>query len=231
MSTATDSSSGAVATQTANGTATASGVVSSLPSGVSVTTAPSSGLSTGAKAGIGVGVAIVALAIIGLLAFCCIRHRRSASEKGERGSNGVNADADGYGAVRSDEDGAATRPLRPGWLGRWASARSGRGGQKSYFGPRAMAGPFTEEDEGLGPQGERIAGSPGGANSWERTGSQNRRSRGVPMAALGPGDIMVPVELGAEGIQMREIKNGDGQDRMEGVKEEEEVKETYEMEG
>ena len=86
----------------------------------------SGGLSTGAKAGIGAGLAVFALSIIGLLAWFCLVHRRLVKQENSQRSASASAPA------MSQASGSA-RPLKSN--GRQPS---------DYFGPAATPGPFTD---------------------------------------------------------------------------------------
>jgi hypothetical protein len=88
----------------------------------------SGGLSTGAKAGIGAGLAVFALSVIGLLAWFCLVHRRLVKQEDSQRSASASAPA------MSQASGSA-RPLQ------------GHGRQASdYFGPAATPGPFTDSN-------------------------------------------------------------------------------------
>ena len=82
--------------------------------------AQSSGLSTGAKAGIGAGLAVGALLVLGLLLWFCVIHRRHARQN-QGGSSQL--------AMSQASGSAAQKPP-----GRQAG---------DYFGQAALAGPFT----------------------------------------------------------------------------------------
>jgi hypothetical protein len=102
---------------------------------VIVTAVPKSsngGLSTGAKAGIGVGVAVGALAIIGALMWFFLVHRPRARQSSKATSVPPAAMSQ---ASKSERNGAPPRPSP----GRQASQPS------DYFGPAAESGPFTED--------------------------------------------------------------------------------------
>lgn len=82
----------------------------------------SKGLSTGAKAGIGVGVSLGALAVFAAVMWFCLVHRRRRQSEGA--GSVPNAMSEGNG-----------RPVRPS---------PGRSQPSDYFGPEAGSGPFTE---------------------------------------------------------------------------------------
>ncbi|KAF4994886.1 hypothetical protein FDECE_12971 [Fusarium decemcellulare] len=118
------------------------------------------GLSEGAKAGIGVGAVVGTSIIVGGLTWLCIskrRHRRQTAT-GQSGSG----DGDGSGPARDGMTDISGSQARHGLT-------------SDYFGPDAVAGPFTE------PAGSE-ATSPG-------------RGRAVPLRAQEPGDIAAPVEI------------------------------------
>lgn len=115
------------------GMATRTGV-----NGILATAVPksSSGLSIGAKAGIGAGVAVVACVAVGIFLWCCLAHRR-------RSRNDQSVVASGPEMSQGSEAGLRRPPQ-----GRQAS---------DYFGPTAAPGPFT--DSPTSP----MSGSPGGS--------------------------------------------------------------------
>jgi len=96
-----------------------------LASGVSESSKPS-GLSTGAKAGIGAGVAVIALIVIGALGWFCVVHRRREKARSQHESSAP---------ALSQVSGSKTDGSRPSPGRRLAS---------DYLGPAAKAGPFTE---------------------------------------------------------------------------------------
>lgn len=118
--------------------------------------AQSSGLSTGAKAGIGAGLAVGALLVLGLLLWFCVIHRRHARKSQEGSSQLAMSQASGSAA-----------PKPPG-------QQAG-----DYFGPAALAGPFTSDPTSP-------VTSPGSG-------------RGVPLSPQSPGDIQVSVEIDSRG--------------------------------
>ena len=104
------------------------------PGGViatAVTKSSSGGLSTGAKAGIGVGVALGAIAIIGALMWFFLVHRTRARQS-EQATSVPPAMSQGS---RSERNGGPTRP----------SPRRQASQPSDYFGPAAESGPFTED--------------------------------------------------------------------------------------
>jgi hypothetical protein len=128
------------------------------------------GLSSGAKAGIGAGVAGGAFVILGGLLWFCMAKRRTAARL-----------AQGGGAEEASQQQRNSMPAMS------QASNSVMGGGKKrhlstsdYFGPTAGVGPFTESAEGeyvISP----IAG-PGNDGA-------------VPAKPHGPGDIAVPVEI------------------------------------
>ena len=104
----------------ASGTAVRTGPDGILETGIAETSG-SSGLSTGAKAGIGAGIAVGACLVAGGLIWFCIAHRRHARQSpssSEQGMTQVSAPKSRPSAGRQDSD---------------------------YFGPTAAAGPYTED--------------------------------------------------------------------------------------
>ncbi|KAL8392245.1 hypothetical protein RB595_002442 [Gaeumannomyces hyphopodioides] len=147
------------------------------------------GMSTGAKAGIAVGVVLGSAVIIGVATWLCIRKRRrgTASYRSQElsqthGGSGVGS---GYGP-RS----RASIPMIVGGGSAIGGVGSERGGALSgtasevryptadYFGPDAVVGPYTDLD------------SP--TTLRETTPSFGR---GVPLDPDEPRDIVAPVEL------------------------------------
>lgn len=118
----------------------------------------SSGLSTGAKAGIGAGLGVAALVVVGLLLWFCVLHRRQARLSQASGSD--------PGPAMSQASGSAA-PKAPNQQA------------ADYFGPAAIAGPFTSDHTSA-------VTSPG-------------TDRGVPVSPQSPGDIQVPVEIDSRG--------------------------------
>jgi hypothetical protein len=99
----------------------------------------SSGLSTGAKAGIGAGVALGACMIIGGLLWFCVVHRRHA--RAARSQHESSAPA------LSQVSGSKSEGSRPS---------AGRKLTQDYFGPAASAGPFTNTlSQGTSPGADR----------------------------------------------------------------------------
>ncbi|KFZ02505.1 hypothetical protein V500_00171 [Pseudogymnoascus sp. VKM F-4518 (FW-2643)] len=124
------------------------------------------GLSSGAKAGIGAGVAIGALLVIGAAVWWWISRRRqaggSAPRGSGRGSGPWGSARGGTETVVSMQQGST--PGGPDMAGR---------GTEDYFGPAAGIGPFT------GAEGAGMA-----------------RSGAVPVSPDQPGDIQPAVEIG-----------------------------------
>lgn len=172
------------------------------PGGVLATLVPadqggSKALSTGAKAGIGVGVSLGALAIIGIFLYFCLVHRRNAQRSQSAsqptasqtatsqvaGSQVAGSQVAGSAILNGSNAGSKTRSKagsnRPA-PGRQASQPS------DYFGPAATAGPFTEEgnhtSQATSPGYRTAQGSPG-------------YERGVAVIPQSPGDIVTPVEI------------------------------------
>lgn len=118
------------------------------------------GLSDGAKAGIGVGAVVGASIIIGGLTWLCLAKRRRRRETTT-------------GESRTEGDGEATGTVRDGMTD-VSGSQARHGLTRDYFGPDAVAGPYT--DPAISPA------SPG-------------MNRAVPIQAHGPGDIAAAVEI------------------------------------
>jgi hypothetical protein len=154
----------------------ASATITPTASGISETSQP--GLSQGAKAGIGAGVAIGACLIIGALTFLCVRRRRieqsrRASSVGDRSARPAGTFSPGASAgvppMSENASDAASPP---------AGRRRGlRGLTQDYFGPVAVQGPFTEA-----------------ARETARESTPNLE-HGVPVDPQHPGHIQAPVEM------------------------------------
>ncbi|CCD33653.1 similar to transcription factor Zn, C2H2 [Botrytis cinerea T4] len=140
------------------------------------------GLSTGAKAGIGVAVALLVLACVGACIYFFTIHRRRALHS----NSSSHRDADNPPAAMSQLSGsrishkseskAGSKISRPG-----VSPRGRQG--SDYFGmTTAPSGPFTES----------AGTSPGLASRG-----------GVPATPQSPSDIAAPVEIGGEGMETR----------------------------
>ncbi|KAM5369587.1 hypothetical protein ACJZ2D_008946 [Fusarium nematophilum] len=115
-------------------------------------------LSDGAKAGIGVGAVVGTSIIVGGLTWLCISRRRQRQRTASARSYGE-GDTSGPRDGMTDISGTSPR----------------QGLTQDYFGPAAVAGPFTER---VGSEST----SPG-------------QARAVPAQAEQPGDIAAPVEI------------------------------------
>ncbi|KAK8081918.1 hypothetical protein PG996_000699 [Apiospora saccharicola] len=147
------------------------------------------GLSQGAKAGIGVGVAVGAALIIGILTWFCLRHRKAATA----GRNTPYPSQHGYHSVgqggQAGPAGAGATDVMSDVSGPSRGAGPHRTGLVyEYFGPAAVAGPYTQQD-GETPHTPR--------GMWDRFAPSAPVRRAVPVAGPeGPGDIAPPVEMG-----------------------------------
>ncbi|KAK1987141.1 hypothetical protein LZ30DRAFT_545829, partial [Colletotrichum cereale] len=145
------------------------------------------GLSTGAKAGIGVGVSIVGCALVVLSAWFCLfrRRRRGTATASSPRSGGVGGASRASGGGSGPGGGGGGGSERPGRSARAMSEVTSssrptmwRGGTQDYFGPTAVAGPYTETD----------------------TATPGRGRRGVPLQAHSPSDVVAPVEMDSVGV-------------------------------
>ncbi|KAK1654674.1 hypothetical protein BDP81DRAFT_445437 [Colletotrichum phormii] len=163
------------------------------------------GLSAGAKAGIGVGVAVVGCALAGVLAwFCFVRRRRgrgtvtgtaTMSERSGGRSRGAGGGAGVFG-VGSERPSRGVRALSDVTSGSRPNGPS-RGATQDYFGPDAVAGPYTETEEtGMSAA---VDGSGAGAGAGTGMVGTPGRGRGVPLQAHSPNDVVAPVEIGDSG--------------------------------
>lgn len=151
-------------------TPTASGVVQ---------VSGSTGMGSGAKAGIAVGVVVGCGLVIGALTWWCLRKRRERRQsvvasvsRNPRPTNVVGAT---IGGGRGREMSDVTSDVM---------SRSTRldGITRDYFGPPAALGPYSET-----PQHPSAVTTPG-----------LERERGVPIQPMGPGDIAAPVEIDSQ---------------------------------
>lgn len=179
------SSTSTVCSSTGLATATAS----PTPSGVTTVHQDSGGISTGAKAGIAIGIVVVAAIIIGALTWWCIRRRRDDRSRrqstagGSRnlemqsasGAGGLHPYSAHSGPHMSEGRASSTQMSRPGPL---------RGLSSEYFGPDAETGPYTDHSTATTPPSFFM-------------------SRAVPSDPHGPDDIAVPVEIGHGGSVKR----------------------------
>ncbi|KAK3945830.1 hypothetical protein QBC46DRAFT_61453 [Diplogelasinospora grovesii] len=149
------------------------------PTGSGITPVPSGdgGLSTGAKAGLAIGVVAIAGILIGAATWWWVRRRRQ----------------------REQSEGSSSRRPRPNGVSGAVIGGGGRdmsevqsdiltspGGQlpgitQDYFGPDAAVGPYTETDHHNPSTGT----SPG----------VDRDRGGVPLQPHDPNDFVVPVEI------------------------------------
>ncbi|KAK2615995.1 hypothetical protein N8I77_002715 [Diaporthe amygdali] len=203
-------SSSAVCTQTPSSSSSAGPAPTG--SGISVVS-PSQGLSTGAKAGIAVGVVVAAALAIGGLTWLCIRRRRSsrstttgnelASGGGFGGAGGRNGGLAAAGRHESDDGGLraygpSSGPHMSEADGYAASASAHGGGAgplrgltSDYFGPVAAAGPYTTATT---PEYHEAGTGGAGGPSPDYLARAVRGGGGTPH---GPDDIASAVEIGS----------------------------------
>ncbi|KAI2640286.1 hypothetical protein GGS21DRAFT_410290 [Xylaria nigripes] len=165
----------------------------------------SRGLSSGAKAGIGIAAALGGSIVIVAVAWICVRRRRSLRSTGEplptsemQHNAGANKMVGGgrIGRARAAQNsitGAMTvlSDATTNFTSRTPSNDHGR--SHSYLGPNAVAGPFTEGSASTG-LGITVASPTGMPPSESGAG----RPGGVP---YNPDHIMRPVELGGKEAQ------------------------------
>jgi hypothetical protein len=100
--------------------------------GFTIVASPGSGgLSSGAKAGIAVGVVVGAGIIVGAITWFCLSQRRRRRTVAQQSGSGSGPAGSADGTAMTD----VTSPSRP---------RQGAGMTQDYFGPDAVPGPFTE---------------------------------------------------------------------------------------
>ncbi|KAI1389889.1 uncharacterized protein F4822DRAFT_217523 [Hypoxylon trugodes] len=138
-----------------------------------------SGLSDGARVGIGVGIAVGAAIIIGGVTWFWI-HRRRVAKSREGGPHeqrpfvpqgGANTD------ITSPSNGMSTRPRI-----------HETGLAHTYYGPDAVPGPFTDRTDSTTIQGTEPRSSPG----------FSERAMNAHQYPENPGDVRPPVEMGTE---------------------------------
>ncbi|KAK7908201.1 hypothetical protein PG985_015504 [Apiospora marii] len=160
------------------------------------------GLSQGAKAGIGVGVALGAAVIIGIVTWFCLRHRRAAAASrrntpypSQHGYHSV--DQGGPQAGLGPAGGAGATDVMSDISGPSRAGPHRTGLVYEYFGPAAVAGPYTQQD-GETPHTPR--------GMWDRFAPSAPVRRAVPVQPEGPGDIAPPVELGDDKNDAQHLK-------------------------
>lgn len=170
----TDGTTGYCASATETGQPTATRL---LPSNFTSVREDDAGLSTGAKAGLGVGVALGVILILAITAWFLLRRRRLRTEAA-RSETASTALQSGYNMQQYPPEGTPTPSAATPARGRR------RQGTNDYFGPSATAGPYTE---GVLGEGEvEVHGHEG-----------DGLGRGaVPVSPRGPGDIVPAVEIG-----------------------------------
>lgn len=207
--------------ETSPSSATSSGPAPTGP-GISVVP-PSRGLSTGARAGIAVGVVVAAALAIGAATWLCIRRRRSSGRSTTTGNElGSNVGAGGgmtrlAAAGRHESDDGGLRAYGPssGPHMSEADVSSSRGGgagplgglANDYFGPAAANGPYTTPDGYLHDAGTGGAG-PGADPQDYLARTSVRGDGGTPH---GPDDIASAVEMGSGKPSLRRKKGEDGE--------------------
>ncbi|KAK8124534.1 uncharacterized protein PG998_000293 [Apiospora kogelbergensis] len=113
------------------------------------------GLSQGAKAGIGVGVAVAAAVIIGFVTWFCLRQRRQARRSSAYRSQQQQQQQQhrGYQSVNGQQAGGLGIGGTTEAMSQVSDQRSRTGGPHrtglvyEYFGPDAVAGPYTQQEE------------------------------------------------------------------------------------
>lgn len=197
-------------------TSTGTNTGATLPTGSSVIVKhKASGLSTGAKAGIAVGVVIAAAVLIGGLTWMCLRRRRS-SRSTTTGNEMRNVPPGGGGAVSEVGGGsdyrpyggtgtAASAPTNASEIGGYApsSTQMSHGGPlrgltTDYFGPEAGIGPYTDRSGGDFYYG---GGTTAATTPENHHLAQSGRAEG--QAPHGPDDVVAPVEIGLGGSVRR----------------------------
>ncbi|KAK8115155.1 hypothetical protein PG999_007224 [Apiospora kogelbergensis] len=160
------------------------------------------GLSQGAKAGIGVGVAVAAAVVIGFVTWFCLRQRRRARRSSAYRSQQQQQQQQhrGYQSVNGQQAGGLGIGGTTEAMSQVSDQRSRTGGPHrtglvyEYFGPDAVAGPYTQQEEDeLWPDAQQ----PPRGGMWDRFARRAAAApRAVPLQPRGPGDIAAPVELG-----------------------------------
>ncbi|KAM7221073.1 hypothetical protein V8F06_003458 [Rhypophila decipiens] len=158
--------------------------VTPTASGITAVPTADAGLSAGAKAGISVGVIVIAGLVIGVATYMCLRRRRrrrsvaASSSANPRPGNVVGALIGGGAGGRDMTDLNSDSVSRPG-VGLPGVAQD-------YFGPDPQLGPYSDAHHAqLSP-----GATPGAAERG-----------GVPIMPHGPGDIAAPVEIDSRPAQ------------------------------
>ncbi|TGO87458.1 hypothetical protein BPOR_0224g00010 [Botrytis porri] len=179
------------AATTGTGSAIRTGSNGILATGIldSNSTSNNHGLSTGAKAGIGVGVALLVLACLGACVYFFTIHRRRALQS----KSSSHPDMDIPPAAMSQISGSRFSQKSESKAGSRILKRQGAEtfvrGDSDYFGKKAQSGPFMESEE-----------------TSPACGSQ----RGVPVTPQSPRDIAAPVEIGGKEREKEENENRKG---------------------
>ncbi|KAI3396583.1 hypothetical protein diail_12034 [Diaporthe ilicicola] len=188
-------------------TTTSSSSGGPAPTGSGISVVPQSkGISTGAKAGIAVGVVVAAALAIGAATWLCIRRRRGSGRSTTTGNelgSGVGAGGGTMqrlaAAGRHESDDGGLRAYGPSSGPHMSEAdaassiaRGGplRGLTSDYFGPTAASGPYTTPDGYLHEAG--TGGGGGGVGDYLA-----RPVRGDGGTPHGPDDIASAVEIGS----------------------------------
>ncbi|KAM7195434.1 hypothetical protein V8F20_007493 [Naviculisporaceae sp. PSN 640] len=168
-----------------NGVRCAEVTITPTGSGISAAVPPDSRteLGTGAKAGIGVGVIVIAGLIVGGLTYLCLRQRRR--RQSEAASSSANPrPRNVVGALIGGGGGRAMTDLNSDSVSRPGGGLPGVA--QDYFGPEAQIGPYSDaHHDQLSPGTTPGAGERGG----------------VPILPHGPGDIAAPVEIDSRAPQ------------------------------
>lgn len=143
------------------------------PTGDGISEVETQDLSTGAKAGISVGVVVGAGLLIGATTWFCLRKRRArrsaaaSSSERPRPTGVIGAVLGSGGRDMSESSSVVSGAPLPGIA-------------QDFYGPEPAAGPYTDN---IGPS---TGTTPGGGRG------------GVPLVPHSPGDIAVPVEIDSQ---------------------------------
>ena len=201
----------------ADGSAQCAAATAPVPtgSGVSAVARDRGGLSAGGKAGVAVGAVVGSGLVVGAVTWVCLRRRRRRRRR-RRGSDEGSGTGTGTRTGGGSVDGPAMRMAggRGGWRTEGVHGSGGgragetseshsdvvshggrlRGLTQDYFGPDAVAGPFTEAGHGTS--------SPHAASSG--------RNRAVPTEPQSPDDITAAVEIDSRSREPTVDGSGNG---------------------
>ncbi|KAK3325236.1 hypothetical protein B0H66DRAFT_115361 [Apodospora peruviana] len=168
-------------------------------------------LSAGAKAGISVGVIVIAGLVIGAVTWLCLRKRRirrMSEVGGGPGGSGSNRPPRPTGVTGQVIGGGGGGGISGGGRRDMSDLNSERGGPlpgvvQDYFGPEPQLGPYSDEGPSHEQQQYGQHGGPQQSVVTPPAGGDPEVVGGVPLLPHGPGDITAPVEIDGSRIHAR----------------------------